>query len=453
MASVMQLAKSEFLQRRLLIKIRELSGRLSKENKDYDAAFQNMVRIAYFAAKHFEDTDSEDMEHKFKNAAQALVENIKSATKRVEDCLNYIREPHARSILRSINDHLSFQISDIICRARLLVETHYICDTLSLDVHIQCWSAKAHYVVEEITKQDGIHQEAKELIKAGLQGKVPEDFDKLLGTTPSRVKEVEFPDTTISLQKGDTEPLDAEVTPLNMADVVKHEPGILKKADGATADVYKEPSSLTYTSLCLKQKSNSWDPKDNKIVQVTRKTADIICHMTQYLKKKGPLLNKEAFVTAAKDVISNCESVTQFIRVIANHSLDKQCTAELSLIIEQILTITNQLSIISSVNAVTPGCKSSDEILVKNAQNLLQTILRGVHAAETACITGLKQPEPNSDGAEATALCFQWKRNLEIHRAQQTSNPETDELGLRKISSHPTAPSLAPQVNVQNGFK
>lgn len=66
---------------------------------------------------------------------------------------------------------------------------------------------------------------------------------------------------------------------------------------------------------------------------------------------------------------------------------------------------------------------------------------------------GLKQPEPNSDGAEATALCFQWKRNLEIHRAQQTSNPETDELGLRKTSSHPVAPSLAPPVNVQDGYK
>lgn len=36
----------------------------------------------------------------------------------------------------------------------------------------------------------------------------------------------------------------------------------------------------------------------------------------------------------------------------------------------------------SSVNAVTPGCKSSDEILVKNAQNLLQTVIQGVRAAE-----------------------------------------------------------------------
>lgn len=40
-----------------------------------------------------------------------------------------------------------------------------------------------------------------------------------------------------------------------------------------------------------------------------------------------------------------------------------------------------------SVNAVTPGSKSSDEILVKNAQNLLQTVLRGVRASEAACMT------------------------------------------------------------------
>lgn len=115
---------------------------------------------------------------------------------------------------------------------------------------------------------------------------------------------------------------------------------------------------------------------------------------------------------AAKDVLMNCQSVTPFIRVIADHCLDKQCTDELSLVVDQILTITNQLHIISrsdvgqrvvkagsvstvnlftpsvfSVNAVTPGCKSSDEILVKNAQNLLQTVLRGVRAAETACMT------------------------------------------------------------------
>ncbi|XP_037637329.1 uncharacterized protein LOC119495166 [Sebastes umbrosus] len=440
--SVMQLAKSEFFQRHLLIKIRVLCGHLSKANKDYDAALRNIVSVAHFAAKHFRE-NAEDAEQKFDDAAQTLFENVKHGTERVEACLNYVRDPRARSNLRSINDRLSFQISDIISRARLMVETRYICDTLSLEVHIQCWAAKAHYVVEEVRKQDGIHQEAKENIRAGLQGRAPEDVKDVLATVPFKVKEVEFPSDMTPWQKGNTESVDAAQPNMNMA--AKYGPGNMEKYDGVFG-AYKEAPSLTYTSLFLKQESDSWDPKDNRIVQVTRKMADTLCYMTQYLRKKGPIPNKEAFVTAAKDVISNCQSVTQFIRVIANHCLDKQCTVELSLIVEQILTITNQLNIISSVNAVTPGCKSSDEILVKNAQNLLQTVLRGVHAAETACITGLKQPEPNSDGAEATALCFQWRRKLEIHRAQQTSNPETDELGLRKTSSHPVAPSLAPPV-------
>ncbi|KAF7660617.1 hypothetical protein LDENG_00278940 [Lucifuga dentata] len=450
MPSVMQLAKSEFFQRTLLIKIKVLSGHLNKANKDYVAALQNIINIAYFEAEHFSEDTAENAEQKFENAADTLCENIKAATKRVEDCLNYIRDPRVRSDLRSINDHLSFQISDIISRARLIVETRCICDTLSLDVQMQCWSAKAHHVVEEISKQDGIHQEIKEHIKAGLQGKTPETIKEVLMTTPSNIKEVEFPpDATLTCwQENSSEYADPAETDMKISVVTKYGPDLDKDEWPGTCN---EASLLT--SLFLKQETDSWDPKDNRIVQVTRQVADKIYSMTQYLKKKGPIPNKEAFVNTAKDVISNCQSVTQFIRTIADHCLDKQCTAELSLIVEQILTITNQLNIISSVNAVTPGCKSSDEILVKNAQNLLETVLRGVHAAETACIKGLRQPEPNSDGVEATALCFQWKRNLQIHRAQQSSNPETDELGLRKTSSHPIAPSLAPPIHMQQGYK
>ncbi|KAM4607487.1 catenin alpha-2 [Polymixia lowei] len=257
------------------------------------------------------------------------------------------------------------EISDIVSSTRLMVVTRYLCDTLSLEVQIQCWSAKAHYVAEEINKLDGIHQGAKENIKIGLQGRAPGD-------------------------------------------------------DGAGSAACKDTSSLTYTSLFLKQETDSWDPRDNRIVQVTRKMADKIYYMTQYLRKKGPIPNKEAFVITAKDVISNGQSITQFVRVIANHCLDKQCTTELSLIVEQILTISNQLNIIS------------------RSEYKLQTL--------TTFGKGLRQPEPNSDDAEAAALCFQWKRNLQIHRAQQNSNPETDDLGLRKTSSHPAAPSLAPSI-------
>jgi len=223
----------KILQRHLLIKIRVLSGQLRKENKEYDTAFQSIVKSALFAAEHFRETNAEDMEQKFETTAQTLVENVKSATSKVEDCLNYIRDPRARSNLRSINDHLSFQISDIISRARLILQTHYVCDTLSLDVQIQCWSAKAHYVVEEIRKQDGIHQEAKEHIKAGLQGRDPGDTNKLLTVTSSRIKEVQFPDTMIVLlQKDNTETIDAAAACVNIAAVAKHEPETLKKDVG-----------------------------------------------------------------------------------------------------------------------------------------------------------------------------------------------------------------------------
>lgn len=51
----------------------------------------------------------------------------------------------------------------------------------------------------------------------------------------------------------------------------------------------KEASSLTSTSLFLKKESDSWDPQNNRIIEVTRMMADTIFYMTQYLKKKGPI--------------------------------------------------------------------------------------------------------------------------------------------------------------------
>lgn len=115
-----------------------------------------------------------------------------------------------------------------------MVETHYICDTLSLDVQIQCWSAKAHYVVEEIRKQDGIHQEAKEQIRAGLQGRTPDNGGEVLATIPPRVKEVEFPsDTTMTCwQRGNAESIDAAEPNMNLASVSKYGPGNMEKDVG-----------------------------------------------------------------------------------------------------------------------------------------------------------------------------------------------------------------------------
>lgn len=56
------------------------------------------------------------------------------------------------------------------------------------------------------------------------------------------------------------------------------------------ASSFKEASALTSTSFLLKQESANWDPNDNKIVQETRKMADTLYNMTQYLRNRGPIL-------------------------------------------------------------------------------------------------------------------------------------------------------------------
>lgn len=184
MPNVLRLAKSEFFQRKLLIKIKVLVSHLSKTNRDYDSSLHHIINMAY-------SDHTEDAEGTFEEAAQTLFERVKLACKKVEDSLHYVRDPRARSDMRSVNDHLSFQISDIISRAKLIAEAQYIGDTLSLDVLIQCWSAKAHYVLEEIRKQDGIHQETKEQIRAGLQGRTLDYVNEVLATSPTVVKKLQ----------------------------------------------------------------------------------------------------------------------------------------------------------------------------------------------------------------------------------------------------------------------
>lgn len=182
MPSVLRLAKSEFFQRKLLIKIKVLVSQLSKANRDYDSSLRKIINMAYSA------NNTEEEGRRFEEAAQTLFDRVKLACKKVEDSLHYVRDPRVRSNVRSVNDHLSFQISDVISRARLIAEAHYSWDTLSLDVLIQCCSAKAHYVLEEIRKQDGIHQETKEQIRAGLQGKTLDYGNEALVTSPAALK-------------------------------------------------------------------------------------------------------------------------------------------------------------------------------------------------------------------------------------------------------------------------
>lgn len=184
LSSVLMLAKPELLQRQLQIKMKALSCLLSKANHDYVTAVQDTIALACSVQKKDSDMETEDTLAQFESAAELLMRNVKSATESIQDCFNFIRDPKERSNLRFINDHLTFQMSDIVSRARLIAEMQTLGDTLTLDIQSQCWSAKAHYLVEEICKVDGILVVTNEQIKCSLQGKVSSGVSQ----TPSFTK-------------------------------------------------------------------------------------------------------------------------------------------------------------------------------------------------------------------------------------------------------------------------
>lgn len=183
LSSVLMLAKSELLQRQLQIKMKALSCLLSKVNHDYVMAIQDTIALACSVQTKDSDMETEDTLAQFESAAELLMQNVKSATESIQDCFNFIRDPKERSNLRFINDHLTFQMSDIVSRARLIAETQTLGDTLTLDIQSQCWSAKAHCLVEEICKVDGILVVTKEQIKCSLQGKVSSGVSQTPGFT------------------------------------------------------------------------------------------------------------------------------------------------------------------------------------------------------------------------------------------------------------------------------
>lgn len=213
-SGVLMLARTELLQRQLQVKMRALSCALSKVNEEYAKSLKNIVTLACSVIRE-DPIETENARTQFEAIAELLLENIKTATQSVQDCFNFIRDPRERASLRFINDHLLFQMSEIVSRARLMVETHTIFETFSLDIQTQCWSAKAHYLVAELFKVDGILQATKEQIKLGLQGKVPSGVLETDGTDISSTPKETTPHRHVILQRAN---------PVNIFHVNKQEP-------------------------------------------------------------------------------------------------------------------------------------------------------------------------------------------------------------------------------------
>ncbi|XP_070540271.1 uncharacterized protein [Ptychodera flava] len=206
----------------------------------------------------------------------------------------------------------------------------------------------------------------------------------------------------------------------------------------------RHSKSLAAAALVLQQETDRWEDDNNAIVKVAKTMSAQMYDMADFTRGQGSLSCKEEVINTAKAIAANGLVIVKFARIIAKYCLDKRFSDELLHYANQIPSYGKQLSIIASVKAATPEDKSTDIVLVKNAENLMEAVMKTLKAAETASVKGLKQPsdEESGDETQATALAIQWKRKLDRHRKIEASYTETDDLGLRRINRNVSAPTL-----------
>jgi len=200
----------------------------------------------------------------------------------------------------------------------------------------------------------------------------------------------------------------------------------------------------------LQEETDKWEEENNSIVMVAKEMAQQMLQIAKFARGGNRLQNKMEMINTAKAIASNAKFIRKFAHVIAEQSVDERSRNDLLYYAEYLPTISTQLKIISSVKAATPSDISADAMLVKNAQNLMQAVVKTLKAAEAACVKGLRPPGPDasSDHTEAADLAFQWKKKLRRQRAIEVLTASRDQLGLRRLEKNSSTPSLVDIVHV-----
>ncbi|PZC72479.1 hypothetical protein B5X24_HaOG211103 [Helicoverpa armigera] len=148
-----------------------------------------------------------------------------------------------------------------------------------------------------------------------------------------------------------------------------------------------------------------WSSKDNEIIAAAKRMAILMARLSELVRSdsKEVVLNlsgsKRELIATAKAIAEASEEVTRLAKKLALECTDKRIRTNLLQVCERIPTIGTQLKILSTVKATMlgaqvgmPDYKGSEEdqeateMLVGNAQNLMQSVKETVKAAEGASI-------------------------------------------------------------------
>ncbi|XP_063978081.1 vinculin isoform X4 [Diachasmimorpha longicaudata] len=146
----------------------------------------------------------------------------------------------------------------------------------------------------------------------------------------------------------------------------------------------------------LHQEVRQWSSKDNDIIAAAKKMAILMARLSGLVRGEGG--NKRDLIACAKDIAEASQEVTHLAKELARECTDKRIRTNLLQVCERIPTIGTQLKILSTVKATMLGaqdeiigCSTEEDqeatdMLVGNAQNLMQSVKETVRAAECASI-------------------------------------------------------------------
>ncbi|XP_035225008.1 vinculin-like [Stegodyphus dumicola] len=140
----------------------------------------------------------------------------------------------------------------------------------------------------------------------------------------------------------------------------------------------------------LHQEVKQWSSKDNEIIAAAKKMALLMAKLSQLVRGDGG--SKRDLIACSKDIAEASKEVTRLAKELARMCTDKRMRTNILQVCERIPTISTQLRILSTVKATMLAGQGTDEdleateMLVGNAQNLMQSVKETVRACEAASI-------------------------------------------------------------------
>ncbi|KAM4815047.1 LOW QUALITY PROTEIN: vinculin-like [Thomomys bottae] len=142
----------------------------------------------------------------------------------------------------------------------------------------------------------------------------------------------------------------------------------------------------------LHDEARKWSSKGNDIIAAAKHMALLMSEMSRLVR--GGSGTKRALIQCAKDITKASDEVTRLAKEVAKQCTDKRIRTNLLQVCERIPTISTQLKILSTVKATMLGrtnvsdekSEQATEMLLHNAQNLMQSVKETVREAEAASI-------------------------------------------------------------------